>query len=71
MDLTSIPIEQFVSNGVFAVLFVWLLYDTRKEAKEREQKLIEQIEKQNEAQQRIVEAIERIEQKIEKLEVAN
>ncbi|MGG3845584.1 BhlA/UviB family holin-like peptide [Aeribacillus composti] len=71
MDLTSIPIEQFVSNGVFAILFVWLLYDTRKESKEREQKLLEQIEKQNEAQERIVEAIERMEQKIEKLEVAN
>ncbi|WP_240371498.1 BhlA/UviB family holin-like peptide [Anoxybacteroides rupiense] len=70
MDLTSIPIESFVSNGVFAILFVWLLHDTRKESKEREQKLIEQIEKQNEAQQRIVEAIERIEQKIEKMEVA-
>lgn len=71
MDISSIPIEQFASNGVFALLFVWLLHDTRKEAKEREQKLLEQIEKQNEAQQRIVEAIERIEQKIEKLEVAN
>jgi predicted type IV restriction endonuclease len=70
MDLTSIPIEQFVSNGVFAILFVWLLIDTRKESKEREQKLLAQIEKQNEAQQRIVEAIERIEQKIEKMEVA-
>jgi predicted type IV restriction endonuclease len=65
MDLTSIPIESFVSNGVFAILFVWLLYDTRKESKEREQKLIEQIEKQNEAQERIVEAIERMEQKID------
>ncbi|MDE8562760.1 BhlA/UviB family holin-like peptide [Anoxybacillus rupiensis] len=71
MDLTSIPLEQFATNGVFAVLFVWLLLDTRKEAKQREEKLIAQIEKQNEAQQRIVEAIERIEQKIEKLEVAN
>jgi predicted type IV restriction endonuclease len=71
MDLTSIPIEQFVSNGVFAILFVWLLVDTRKEAKQREEKLIAQIERQNEAQQRIVEAIERIEQKIEKLEVSN
>ncbi|KYD26218.1 BhlA/UviB family holin-like peptide [Geobacillus sp. B4113_201601] len=70
MDLTSIPIEQFVSNGVFGVLFVWLLIDTRKEAKEREQKLLAQIEKQNEAQERIVQAIERIEQKIEKLEVS-
>lgn len=71
MDISSIPLEQFATNGVFALLFVWLLHDTRKEAKEREQKLLEQIEKQNEAQQRIVEAIERIEQKIEKLEVAN
>ncbi|SFA52320.1 BhlA holin family protein [Anoxybacillus pushchinoensis] len=70
MDISSIPLEQFVSNGVFAVLFVWLLHDTRKESKQREEKLIQQIEKQNEAQQRIVEAIERIEQKIEKLEVA-
>ena len=70
MDLTSIPVEQFMSNGIFAVLFVCLLYDTRKEAKEREQKLIEQIEKQNEAQERIVQAIERLEQKIEKMEVS-
>ncbi|MGG4000729.1 BhlA/UviB family holin-like peptide [Anoxybacillus kestanbolensis] len=70
MDISSIPLEQFVSNGVFAVLFVWLLVDTRKEAKEREQKLLEQIEKQNEAQERIVQAIERIEQKIEKMEVS-
>lgn len=70
MDLTSIPIEQFLSNGVFAILFVWLLSDTRKEAKEREQKLLQQIEKQNEAQERIVQAIERIEKKIEKMEVS-
>lgn len=69
MDISSIPIEQFVSNGVFAILFVWLLVDTRKESKEREEKLIQQIEEQNVTQQRIVEAIERIEQKIEKMEV--
>lgn len=70
MDISSIPIEQLISNGVFAVLFVWLLVDTRKEAKEREQKLLSQIERQNEAQERIVQAIERIEQKIEKMEVS-
>ena len=70
MDISSIPIEQLISNGVFAVLFVWLLIDTRKEAKEREQKLIEQIEKQNVAQERIVQAIERIEKKKKKMEVS-
>ena len=70
MNISSIPMEHFVSNGVFALLFVWLFLDTRKEAKEREQKLLSQIEKQNEAQERIVQAIERIEQKIEKMEVS-
>ena len=70
MDISSIPIEQFASNGVFALLFVWLLVDTRKESKQREEKLIQQIEKQNEAQERIVQAIERLEQKIEKMEVS-
>ena len=70
MNISSIPVEHFVSNGVFGLLFVWLLVDTRKEAKEREQKLLSQIERQNEAQERIVQAIERIEQKIEKLEVS-
>ncbi|MEK4125880.1 BhlA/UviB family holin-like peptide [Anoxybacillus sp. FSL W8-0382] len=70
MDISSIPIEHFVSNGVFALLFVWLLVDTRKESKQREEKLLAQIEKQNEAQERIVHAIERIEKKIEKMEVS-
>ncbi|WP_117017548.1 BhlA/UviB family holin-like peptide [Aeribacillus pallidus] len=69
MDLTQIPIDFWMSQGVFALLFVWLLHDTRKEAKEREQKLLIQIEKQNEAQERIVQAIERIEKKIENMEV--
>jgi predicted type IV restriction endonuclease len=64
MDISSIPLEQFATNGVFAILFVWLLIDTRKEAKQREEKLIAQIEKQNEAQDRIVQSLERLEQQI-------
>ena len=67
MDLTTIPIEQFAQQGIFALLFVWLLIDTRKEAKVREDKLTAQIEKQNEAQDRIVQAIERLENQITNL----
>ena len=67
MDLTSIPIEQFAQQGIFALLFVWLLIDTRKEAKVREDKLTAQIVKQNEAQDRIVQAIERLENQITNL----
>ncbi|EFV79049.1 holin [Cytobacillus oceanisediminis] len=67
MDLTSIPLEQFASNGVFAILFVWLLYSTRKEAIDRENKLTAQIEKQNEAQEKIVSSLERLETQIQNL----
>lgn len=32
-------ITQMIGQGSFALLFVWLLLDTRKEARERESKL--------------------------------
>ncbi|OLS37913.1 holin [Alkalihalophilus pseudofirmus] len=67
MEFLGIPIEIVISNGLFAVLFIWLLKDTRDEAKKREDKLIEQIDKQNDAHERIVSAIERLEMKVEKL----
>ena len=64
MDLSAIPIDMFISNGLFAVLFVWLLLDTRKEAKNREDKLTAQIDKQNEQMGRIVQSLERLETQI-------
>jgi len=67
MDITAIPIEQIVSQGIFCLLFVWLLFDTRSEAKKREEKLTTQIEKQNEAQDRIVHSLERLETQISQL----
>jgi len=67
MDLTTIPLDQFAQQGIFALLFVWLLFDTRKEAKVREDKLTVQIEKQNQAQDRIVQSLERLETQIQNL----
>ena len=67
LDLTTIPLDQFAQQGIFALLFVWLLFDTRKEAKTREDKLTLQIEKQNEAQDRIVQSLERLETQIQNL----
>ncbi|MBS4959057.1 MAG: bacteriocin [Clostridium sp.] len=37
-----------INNGAWAVLFVWLLIDTRKESKVREEKLQEIINKNQE-----------------------
>jgi len=67
MDLTSIPIDQLVSNGIFAVLFIWLLVNQQKDSRERESRLTSQIEKQNEAQDRIVQSLERLETQISQL----
>jgi len=67
LDLTAIPLDQFAQQGIFALLFVWLLFDTRKEAKVREDKLTAQIDKQNEAQEKIVQSLERLETQIQNL----
>ena len=67
MDLTAIPLDQLAQQGIFALLFVWLLFDTRKESKVREDKLVAQIDKQNEAQDKIVQSLERLETQIQNL----
>lgn len=65
--------DMLVRNGVFAVLFGWLFYDTRKESKVREDRLMNHIEKQGEALDRITDTMEKmdvrltyIEQKVNK-----
>lgn len=67
MDLTTIPIDQLVSNGIFACLFIWLLVNQQKDSREREQRLTTQIEKQNIAQEKIVASLERLEAQIQNL----
>ncbi|MBC5637848.1 MULTISPECIES: BhlA/UviB family holin-like peptide [Ornithinibacillus] len=46
MDETLI--QYFLTQGPFAVLFVWLFYTSRKEANEREKQLYQTIDDQNE-----------------------
>ncbi|ALX47851.1 BhlA/UviB family holin-like peptide [Lentibacillus amyloliquefaciens] len=64
MDLSQIPIDMIVQQGIFAVLFVWLFIATRKESKEREDRLNQQIDNQNRVQGKIVQTLERLETKI-------
>lgn len=67
MELGGLPIEMIVSQGIFAILFVWLFIDTRKESKLREDRLLDQIDKQNVSQGRIVLAIEGLEKQVSQL----
>ncbi|WP_346200139.1 BhlA/UviB family holin-like peptide [Caldifermentibacillus hisashii] len=72
MDISQVPLDVWLSNGIFALLFVWLLFDTRKEAKAREEKLSQQIDKQNESMEKIVISLQGLEQQISSLkEVKN
>lgn len=72
VDLNAVW-DMLVQNGIFAVLFGWLFWDTRKEAKNREDRLMNHIEKQGEALDRITDTMEKmdvrltyIEQKVNK-----
>lgn len=41
----DIPIESIVSQGIFCILFCWLLFSSRKESNTREERLISHLEK--------------------------
>ncbi|WP_368974713.1 BhlA/UviB family holin-like peptide [Caldifermentibacillus hisashii] len=72
MDISQVPLDVWLSQGIFALLFVWLLFDTRKEAKAREEKLSQQIDRQNESMEKIVISLQGLEQQISSLkEVKN
>ncbi|MGE6259221.1 BhlA/UviB family holin-like peptide [Heyndrickxia sporothermodurans] len=67
MDLSNIPLDTWLGQGIFCLLFVWLLFDTRKEAKQREDKLSAQIDRQNAAQEKIASSLQRVETQINEL----
>jgi len=67
VDLNAI-FDLFMNTGIFAVLFGWLFYDTRKENKNREDRLISHIEKQGKALDRITDTIERIDVRLTYIE---
>ncbi|OLN22901.1 holin [Domibacillus antri] len=63
MDFSQLPPEMWV-QGIFCALFCWLLKFTMTESKEREAKLMTQIEKQNETNEKIVSSLNRLEKDV-------
>ena len=61
MNLDTEIIKMVITQGIFCALFVWLFYDTRKESKEREDKLMTYLEKTEEAHGLILTAINELE----------
>ena len=54
-------LKTIASQGAWAVLFVWLLIDTRKESKAREEKLQEIIDKNQEVISELAEKFDVVE----------
>lgn len=54
-------LKTIVSQGAWAVLFVWLLIDTRKESKDREEKLQSIINKNQEVISELAEKFDVVE----------
>lgn len=67
VDLSGLG-NLLVENGVFAALFGWLLFDTRKEAKTREDRLMGHIEKQEHALGKVTDTIERMDIRLSNIE---
>ncbi len=58
MDLLKPEIMQMIlSQGIFAVLFIWLLMSERKDSKEREEKLMVQLEKNSTVYENVIQAV--------------
>ncbi len=64
----SIDLFNLVVQGGFAALFIWLLMDTRREAKDREAKLTGLLEQYSNNLPSILKAVERIDERVEKLD---
>ncbi|WP_315079993.1 BhlA/UviB family holin-like peptide [uncultured Clostridium sp.] len=65
-------IKTIVSQGVWAVLFVWLLMDTRKESKTREERLQTIINKNQEVIGELAEkfdVVENIESDVKEIKI--
>ena len=67
VDLNAIW-DMLMNTGVFAVMFGWLFWDTRKEAKNREDRLMNHIEKQEEALDKVTDTIERMDIRLSNIE---
>lgn len=57
MDLNAELINQVLGQGIFAVLFVWLLMSERKSSQAREDKLMLQLQKSNDVYENVIEAV--------------
>lgn len=64
LDLNAELVNQVLGQGIFCVLFVWLLMSERKNSQAREDKLMLQLEKSNDVYTNVIEAVDALKETI-------
>lgn len=64
----EIPLELIITQGIFCVLFVWLLLTTKKEGKEREDRLMAHVEKTTETLDVLSTRMEKVSVKVDHID---
>ena len=61
-------LDFFVQYGAFALLFVWLFWETRRDSRVREDRLLGQVDKLNESFLQIAKILENMETRLNVIE---
>lgn len=61
-------LDFFVQYGAFALLFVWLFWETRRDSRAREDRLLGQVDKLNESFLQIAKILENMETRLNVIE---
>lgn len=68
VDLTQIPIDMWLSQGIFAVLFIWLLIQQQKDSKQREERLMNHVEKTTDTLDGLSNRMENVNTKVDSID---
>lgn len=64
----QIPLEMLATQGIFAVLFCWLLFNSQKDSKDREVRLMLHLEKTTETLENLTNKMGNIEGKVDNID---
>lgn len=68
MDITAIPIEAWLQQGIFALLFIYLLINQQKDSKEREDRLMAHVERTTSTLDLLSQRMENVNTKVDKID---
>ena len=67
MDFNAI-IETAIHQGIWCVMFVWLMWDSKRQAESREERLVEKLDSYNDALSKNTKTLEGINTRVERIE---